>query len=113
MTTLKRKATGEPLLNTVARNLGHAAGTLARATQELTENLSAIRESVTTENATAKVRESSRLDAPVGRSRARAQRPKKKTRSITRKRAVAGSKGRKLPKSESPRSRPKATTLKK
>jgi len=62
MTARKRKASGEPLLNTVARKLGHAAGTFAKATQELTENLSAI-----PENVTAKVRESARVGAPVGR----------------------------------------------
>jgi hypothetical protein len=49
MTVPKRKAMHEPLLNTVARKLGHAAGTVAKATQELTENLSAIPENVTAE----------------------------------------------------------------
>jgi hypothetical protein len=110
MTTRKRKATGEPLLNTVARKLGHAAGTFAKATQELTENLSAIRESVTSEHVTAKVRESARAGAPLGRFRARTRHPKKKTRRITRMRAAAGSKSRKLPKGKSPRSERKASS---
>jgi hypothetical protein len=35
----KRRPTQEPLLNTVARKLGHAAGTLTRTTHELTDTL--------------------------------------------------------------------------
>jgi hypothetical protein len=38
----------EPFLNTVARKLGHAAGTLTNVAQELTENLSALPEAVST-----------------------------------------------------------------
>jgi hypothetical protein len=109
MRARKRKANGEPLLNTVARSLGHAAGTLARATQELTENLSAVGESVTPEKGAAKVRKSAR----VGRLRSRTRRPKKRIRRIIRKRAAADSKSGKLPKSKSARSGPKATGLKK
>ncbi len=108
MTVQKRKAMHEPLLNTVARKLGHAAGTLARATQELTENLSAI-----PENVTEKVRDSAHVGAPVGRSRARSRHPKKRIRRITRTQAATGSKRQKLPKSRSPRSGPKASNLKK
>ena len=48
MTTRKRPGTKEPLLNKVARKLGYAAGTLTKVTQELTENLSALPENVTT-----------------------------------------------------------------
>jgi hypothetical protein len=107
MTARKHKATGEPLLSTVALKLGHAAGTLAKATQELTENLSDI-----PENVTAKVRESARVGAPVRRLRVRTRHPEKKIRRITRMRATAGSKSRKLPKGKSPRA-PKASSLKK
>jgi hypothetical protein len=114
MTVPKRKAMHEPLLNTVARKLGHAAGTVAKATQELTENLSAI-----PENVTAELRESARIGAAAGRSRARTRRPKtknrnkKRNRRTTRTLAAASSRSQKLPKSKSPRSRPKASNLKK
>jgi len=37
MTAKKRSGKQEPLLNTVARKLGHAAGTLTKATHKLTE----------------------------------------------------------------------------
>lgn len=47
MPARKRHTTREPLLNTVARKLGHAAGTLTKATQELTESLVAFPETVT------------------------------------------------------------------
>ena len=40
MPAKKQSKKQEPLLNAVARKLGHAAGKLTKATQELTENLS-------------------------------------------------------------------------
>src|SRR5579863_10015341 len=46
MTNKKRSLKHEPLLNNVARTLGHAAGTLTKVTHELTENLSALPETV-------------------------------------------------------------------
>jgi hypothetical protein len=64
MTARKRKATREPLLNTVARKLGHAAGTLTKATQELTESLVALPETVSTS-----VREAANATAHPKRSR--------------------------------------------
>jgi hypothetical protein len=69
MTARKRKATREPLLNTVARKLGHAAGTLTRATQELTESLAALPETVSTS-----VREAASAATPPEPSRLRAAR---------------------------------------
>ncbi len=42
MTAKKGPAQQEPLLNTVARKLGHAAGTLTNVAQGLTGNLSAL-----------------------------------------------------------------------
>ncbi len=107
MTLQKRKAMYEPLLNTVARKLGHAAGTLAKATQELTESLSAI-----PENVTGKVRESAHA-APVRSSGARTRHPRKRMRRLTRTQATAGSKSQKPPKSKSPRSGRTASNLKK
>lgn len=114
MIVAKRKAMHEPLLNAVARKLGHAAGTLAKATQELTAILSAI-----PENVSAEVRESARAGAPAGRFRARTRRPKtknktkKRIRRTTRTLAAASSRSQTLPKNKSPRSRPKASSSKK
>jgi hypothetical protein len=55
MAARKRTVTQEPLLSTVARKLGHAAGTLTKVTQELADNVSAVPETVA-----AKVREAAR-----------------------------------------------------
>ena len=46
MAARKRTVMQEPLLNTVARKLGHAAGTLTKVTQELADNVSAVPETV-------------------------------------------------------------------
>jgi hypothetical protein len=48
MATKKAPAKQEPLLNAVARTLGHAAGTLSKATQDFAENLSTLPATVTT-----------------------------------------------------------------
>lgn len=40
----RRRGAAEPLLNTVARTLGHAAGTLAKMTQEVTKNIASVPE---------------------------------------------------------------------
>jgi hypothetical protein len=69
MPAQKRNTTREPLLNTVARKLGHAAGTLTKATQELTENLATLPETVST-----RMREVAGAAAPVERPRLRAAR---------------------------------------
>jgi|HubBroStandDraft_3_1064219.scaffolds.fasta_scaffold01013_11 hypothetical protein len=69
MPARKRKATPEPLLNTVARKLGHAAGTLTKATHELTENLAALPATVSTS-----MREAASAAAPAERRRARGAR---------------------------------------
>ena len=62
MAAKKRTVTHELLLNTVARKLGHAAGTLTKVTQELADNVSAVPESVA-----AKVRQAARA-AKIGES---------------------------------------------
>jgi hypothetical protein len=72
MTARKRKATREPLLNTVARKLGHAAGTLTKATQDLTESLGALPETVST-----RVREAATAATPPKPSRGRAARTRR------------------------------------
>jgi len=86
MTARKRKATPEPLLNTVARKLGHAAGTLTRATQELTVNFAALPETVST-----RMRKAASAAASEKHSRARA------ARTHRRKGGTAVSKKRKSP----------------
>jgi len=65
----------EPLLNTVARKLGHAAGRLTNVTHKLTENLSSLPETVT-----AQVREAARVAVPSEGSRSSTRHPKKTTR---------------------------------
>jgi hypothetical protein len=69
MTARKRKTTQEPLLSNVARKLGHAAGTLTKATQELSENLAALSGTVS-----ARVREAATAAAPAARPQVRAAR---------------------------------------
>jgi hypothetical protein len=87
MTARKRKATREPLLNTVARKLGHAAGTLTKATQELTESLAAFPETVSTS-----VREAASAAAPAKRSRVGSVRThrRKSGAAVNKKRRFAG-----------------------
>jgi len=46
--TAERRPVKEPLLNTVARKLGYAAGTLSNVAQGLTENISTLPETVST-----------------------------------------------------------------
>src|SRR5580700_1324458 len=62
MPARKQTKKQEPLLSTVARKLGHAAGTLSKATQELTQNLAVLPETLTT-----KLRGAADLEAPAGR----------------------------------------------
>ena len=47
MTANKTSSSQEPFLNTVARKLGHAAGTLTNVAQELTDNISALPQAAT------------------------------------------------------------------
>jgi ABC-type transporter Mla subunit MlaD len=76
MTNKKRSLKHEPLLNNVARTLGHAAGTLTKVTQELTENLSALPETVSQ-----KVREAATLAKDAERTHVRTRRSGKKKAS--------------------------------
>jgi hypothetical protein len=64
MAAKKRPVTQEPLRNTVARKLGNAAGTLANAMHEFTENLSALPEKLAT-----KVRKTANVGSPKSRPR--------------------------------------------
>lgn len=92
MPAIRRKKQ-EPLLNTVARKLGHAAGKLTQATQKLAENLSVLPETVTT-----KLREPAEA-VTVAHSRSRAGQARKKISNAGRaRRAKAGTARRRSPK---------------
>jgi len=83
MTAKKRATAQEPLLNTMARKLGMAAGSLTKATKELAENISALPESVTS-----KVREVAHSGKSAKPASTRARHPKKKSGTRTRKAAA-------------------------
>jgi hypothetical protein len=57
----KQRRDREPLLNAVARKLGHAAGSLSKVTQQFTEALSTTPDAVI-----AKMRETALFGAPTG-----------------------------------------------
>ena len=48
MAPKKKPVKQEPFLNSVARKLGHAAGTLTKVTHDLTDNVTTLTESVAT-----------------------------------------------------------------
>ena len=73
MAAKKRAVKQQPLLNTVARKLGRAAGQLTKATQELTESLSALPGSITT-----KVRKAANVGASTRRTQTQTRRRKNK-----------------------------------
>jgi hypothetical protein len=79
MTTRKRMPKQEPLLNAVARKLGHAAGTFTRVTQDLRDDLTPL-----AENVTAKVREAANIAMPAKPPRARNRSTRKKISRISR-----------------------------
>jgi hypothetical protein len=76
MAAKKRTVTQEPLLSTVARKLGHAAGTLTKVTRELADDVSAVPETVA-----AKVRQAAqatKIGQSAGRALGRIRRARKK-----------------------------------
>ena len=73
MAAKKRAVTQKPLLNTVARTLGHAAGTLTKVTQEFADNLSAMPESIA-----AKVRHAAKISESAVSPRGRIRHTRKK-----------------------------------
>jgi len=109
MTAKKRPVKQEPLLNTVARKLGRAAGAFTKVTQELRENLSSLPESVAK-----KVRNASNIGSHGKpsrvRTRHRTRHPRETSHRAARgqstKRTATGK--RKLPKDESMRSKRKS-----
>jgi hypothetical protein len=63
MKARNKHSESEPLLNAVARKLGHAAGAVSKMTHELTETLSGVPEAVT-----AKIKTKMRNPARLGTS---------------------------------------------
>jgi hypothetical protein len=103
MAAKKRPVRHEPLLNTVARKLGHAAGTVTKVTQELTENLSTL-----PANVAAKVSNATNTGTRGKRSRIRTGRPGKSVRRAVRRQRTKVSatvEKRRSSKNKSPRSR--------
>ncbi len=109
MPAKKQSKKQEPLLNAVARKLGHAAGKLTKATQELTENLSALPETVTT-----RLREANVVPAELTRSRAQLTKKRiRNARRVRRAKVAAVGEIRRSPKDKSPRSSRKFSNRKK
>jgi len=101
MTSKKRPVTQDPLLTAVARKLGHAAGKLTKATQELTENISALPGTVTK-----KLRGAANAGTAKKKARISSRHSKKKAGGATRLRtakAMPGTERRTSPKEKSPR----------
>jgi hypothetical protein len=110
MAAKKQHVKQEPLLNTVARKLGQAAGTLTKVTQELTENLSTLPESVAT-----KIRKAANSGTPGKRSRVHPRRPRKRIRGAARRQKTkdtATVEERRLKRNKSPRSKRKPIKMK-
>jgi hypothetical protein len=94
MATKKASAKQEPLLNTVARTLGHAAGALTKVTQDFRENLSELPDAVT-----AKMQQIANAATLTRPSQTRPRRLKKRIRRIAsttavKKNLVKGGKGK-------------------
>jgi hypothetical protein len=109
MATKKASAKQEPLLNAVARTLGHAAGTLTKVAQDFTENLSELPDAVT-----AKMQQVANTATLTKASQTRSRRVKKRTpraasQMAVKKNLAKGGKG-KLRRSKSSQSRKKSST---
>jgi hypothetical protein len=110
MAAKKQPVKQEPLLNTVARKLGQAAGTLTKVTQELTENLSTLPENVAT-----KMRKAANSAMPGKRSRVRTPPPRKSIRRPAGRQKTKGTatvEKRRLARDKSPRSKRKPIKIK-
>ena len=110
MTAKKHSRKPEPLLNAMARKLGHAAGTIAKVTQEFTGNLSSLPDAVT-----AKMREAANIGtsaAPSSRT-ARPRRASSAGRKGKVKRTARRAVKRPPKRGKSPSGRGKSATMKK
>jgi hypothetical protein len=109
----KRAVTQEPLLNTVARKLGHAAGTITNMTHEIADNVSAMPETVA-----AKVRQAVKIGESAGSARGRIRHARKKLsravrRGKTRTVAAGAAIKRRLPRQKALRRKVRASKLQK
>ena|ERR1700678_674753 len=113
MAAKKRAVKETPLLNTVARTLGHAAGTLTKVTHEFADNLSAMPESIA-----ATVRHAAKIGESAVSPRGRVRHTRKKVsravrRGKTRAAAAGEATARRLPRQKAHRRKTRASTLKK
>ena len=92
MTAKKGRRESEPLLNAVARKLGHAAGTFTKATQEFAESFSAMPGAVT-----AKVRDAALFGASTDAAGSRPRAKKSSTAGRNRRVKKAASARKRAP----------------
>jgi len=101
MAPKKKSVKQEPFLNSMARKLGHAAGTLTKVTHDLTDNVTTLTESVATK--VQEVTGTSTADRTKTR-RKPAKKTGKRTRSVVRVRSTKSrSSGIKRPKTKARR----------
>jgi len=101
MAPKKKSVKQEPFLNSMARKLGHAAGTLTKVTHDLTDNVTTLTESVATK--VQEVTGTSTADRTKTR-RKPAKKAGKRTRSVVRVRSTKSrSSGIKRPKTKARR----------
>jgi hypothetical protein len=118
MAAKKRTVTQEHLLSTVARKLGHAAGTLTKVTQELADNVSAVPKAVAAKvRQAAQIRET-KVGESTGSARGRIRHDRKKlSRAVrprrTKARATGVDTSQRSPRQRALRRKARASNLKK
>lgn len=113
MAAKKHALTQEPLLSTVARKLGHAAGTITNMTHELADNVSAMPETVA-----ARVRQAVKIGGSAGSTRGRIRQARQKlSRAVrprrTKARAAGADTKQRSPRQKALRRRARASKLQK
>jgi hypothetical protein len=111
MAAKRHALTQEPLLSTVARKLGHAAGTITNMTHELADNVSAMPETVA-----AKVRQAVKIGGSAASSRGRIRQARKNlSRAVrprrTRERAAGADTKQRSPRQKALRRKASTTKL--
>jgi len=90
MAPKKKSVKQEPFLNSMARKLGHAAGTLTKVTHDLTDNVTTLTESVATK--VQEVTGTSTADRTKTRSKP-AKKTRKRSNGVVRSRSMSRSSG--------------------
>ena len=90
MAPKKKSVKQEPFLNSMARKLGHAAGTLTKVTHDLTDNVTTLTESVATK--VQEVTGTSTADRTKTR-RKPAKKTRKRSNGVVRSRSTSRSSG--------------------